>query len=779
MIRFYYRKMIKYNLQNESPESLREKIIAYYAEENTREDAWIFLENGGVIGWTQYECLAKEEYIQSKMMLAEETLWENAGKYFANNPESELLVIDKKNSPLTFCYSDEGFSKDVWSYLVELERLNRELPVDLLEFYPGIQQVCIYGCNELAWRLYNILGQEKCQVLGAEWNWFEIKEVSYGETYARKDMLHVYAEGIALNKEKYSSLEAEFRFITDWYSNVVKKIMQEELLNLQRCGGNICIVKVPLWNTINYSKCTKNDLINLFSPLLNFILADDKDIKERQKDFFGEKVFKYLEQGVQKDNITGWFSTGLFYDVFCKKTIEESKEKRIYLLGPCIAMGVNVVAEDSLTACLQRLVYPNGYEVVSVFASRPRIGKTREIIKRLPLKEKDIVLYIETEQFVAENGDLSCVDLHKIFNSHREKTWIRDPELIHTNYAANQAIAEEIYKVYLKDVCEKLEKNDRNIYIQRGEILSKTAQTQIDDFVKTICVYPEDMQKNKKIGAIVMNCNPFTIGHKFLIETASKMVDFLYIFVVKEEMSFFTYEVRYALVEKGIAHLKNVAVVSSGNYVLSYTTLPVYFEKAQKQEARIDASGDIEIFARYVAPKLGINYRIVGEEPTDLVTRQYNEQMSKLLPDYGIECVEIPRFSYSEDQVISASKVRRYFLEENWEMVKLLVPESTFEMLKKLKSKSFIIYGAGKAGQRMNAFLRRVNANIAGWLDKNYLNIDLPWEVEAPEELLNKSYDFIIIAVEKEELFMEIKEKILAMDKGAEHNIMGLDLQLR
>ena len=179
-----------------------------------------------------------------------------------------------------------------------------------------------------------------------------------------------------------------------------------------------------------------------------------------------------------------------------------------------------------------------------------------------------------------------------------------------------------------------------------------------------------------------MNCNPFTKGHQYLIEYAASQVDYLYIFVVQEDKSFFTFDDRFELVKAGTAHLNNVIVVPSGEHVLSYKTLPIYFEKEEQKTAKVDATQDVEIFARYIAPRLGITCRFAGEEPIDMVTKQYNEQMASILPEFGIEFIEIPRKTTATDnEVISASRVRRFMKEEKWEEIRGLVPETTFEYL--------------------------------------------------------------------------------------------------
>ena len=90
---------------------------------------------------------------------------------------------------------------------------------------------------------------------------------------------------------------------------------------------------------------------------------------------------------------------------------------------------------------------------------------------------------------------------------------------------------------------------------------------------------------------------------------------------------------------------------------------------------------DVEIFGMYIAPALNINIRFVGEEPIDKVTKQYNDTMRYMLPNYGIEFMEIPRLEQAQ-QVISASRVRSLLQENDFEAIAKLVPNTTLEFLK-------------------------------------------------------------------------------------------------
>ena len=143
------------------------------------------------------------------------------------------------------------------------------------------------------------------------------------------------------------------------------------------------------------------------------------------------------------------------------------------------------------------------------------------------------------------------------------------------------------------------------------------------------------------VGAIVANCNPFTRGHRYLVETAAGQCDFLYVFLVSEDRSFFSARDRLELARRNLADLPNVAVCPTGDYMISAATFPTYFLKDQSRAAECSTELDLKIFAEHFARPLGITRRFVGEEPFCPVTRAYNRQMLKLLPTWGIQPVVI------------------------------------------------------------------------------------------------------------------------------------------
>lgn len=189
--------------------------------------------------------------------------------------------------------------------------------------------------------------------------------------------------------------------------------------------------------------------------------------------------------------------------------------------------------------------------------------------------------------------------------------------------------------------------------------------------------------ESKAIGAIVMNGNPFTRGHRHLIEYAAARCDALHVFVVEEDRSLFPTRDRLALITEGTADLPHVRVHLSGPYMISSATFPTYFLKENEDAAALQTELDAVLFATRIAPALHITKRFVGAEPFDSVTKRYNQALAATLPPRGIKLIEIPRLE-DAGEPISASRVRALLNERGLcQEVLDLVPPVTQRYLKK------------------------------------------------------------------------------------------------
>ncbi len=201
--------------------------------------------------------------------------------------------------------------------------------------------------------------------------------------------------------------------------------------------------------------------------------------------------------------------------------------------------------------------------------------------------------------------------------------------------------------------------------------------------------YEAYLKSRKKDGqvqsAIVMNANPFTKGHQYLIETAAAESDYVYVFVLSEERSEFSASDRFEMVKLGVSHLTNVIVLTTNDYLVSSTVFPSYFlkEQAPLALAQTQAVFDAQLFKQKIAPLLSISRRYVGEEPFSQVTNAYNEAMKAVFyPEIALTI--LPRLKV-EDSIVSATKVREAIQRNDWPLLKKFLPETTYRYLHQLK----------------------------------------------------------------------------------------------
>ncbi|EAM6460575.1 [citrate (pro-3S)-lyase] ligase [Salmonella enterica] len=221
---------------------------------------------------------------------------------------------------------------------------------------------------------------------------------------------------------------------------------------------------------------------------------------------------------------------------------------------------------------------------------------------------------------------------------------------------------------------------------QAGElvVLMENSSERLARFCRQLALY---RQPGKTIGAIVMNANPFTLGHRYLVEQAAAACDWLHLFVVKEDASFFPYTDRWALIEQGIAGIDNVTLHSGSAYMISRATFPGYFLKEKGVVDDCHCQIDLQLFREHLAPALGITHRFVGSEPFCPLTCAYNQRMHDILHDPKrsgpvIEVVELARVE-KNGAAISASRVRKLYSERNWSAISALVPAGTLAYLQR------------------------------------------------------------------------------------------------
>ena len=359
----------------------------------------------------------------------------------------------------------------------------------------------------------------------------------------------------------------------------------------------------------------------------------------------------------------------------------------VHCVGSSHTYGIGVEDYYTFPSSLQRCLqdkYPNVYKVQNYGVRGLTSMFYPEKIASVMLNENDILLCcLESNQATkTELAGSSLPHINLTDFLHRPHNLGEIFLDTHLNYRGTQHCAKIVSETFFDFETTKhqaLNSSEKESYITQDPLFEKYLKY-LKSYFDSLSLSPD-----ASVGCIVMNCNPFTLGHQHLIELSSAMVDQLFVFVVEEDRSYFPFKDRLKLIKEATQNINNVHVLPSGQFIISNVTFPEYFDKDALQASKIDPSLDLNIFCKYVAKSLGITVRFAGEEPNDAITRQYNESMKSILPQHGLKFVEIPRKRCQGD-AISASKVRTLLEKEKFDEIESYVPQVTMNYLKKFSS---------------------------------------------------------------------------------------------
>ena len=126
-------------------------------------------------------------------------------------------------------------------------------------------------------------------------------------------------------------------------------------------------------------------------------------------------------------------------------------------------------------------------------------------------------------------------------------------------------------------------------------------------------------------GAIVMNANPFTLGHLNLLEYALSKHNKVLLFILEEDKSEFSFKERFSLAFLATRQYGDrVCVLPSTNYIISSSTFPDYFIHEKTALTKAHAEYDAMIFEKYFMKELKISKRYMGSEVKDYMSL-YND----------------------------------------------------------------------------------------------------------------------------------------------------------
>ena len=351
--------------------------------------------------------------------------------------------------------------------------------------------------------------------------------------------------------------------------------------------------------------------------------------------------------------------------------------RTIYFFGPCLVIGAYVGDAYTIESYLQAMINEAGYKVrvVNCGCWGGNVASVSRMLSTL-IREGDIVVTLLENPEIGISG-LETVDLYDVLEKHHAPIeWLLDTAY-HANHHASELYAQELFDVIF-DESYRDNQESMNYVTQSLDL--------VDKFFIQKYFHGEDLGRFEKVACCVFNGNPFTNGHRHLIETAAKETDHVYLLSVKEDSSVFSFNERYAMAVNATSDLGNVTVVPSGLFIGNIANFPAYYAKVYEGDAEEQVRMHVQAYAS-IATLLHATHRFVGEEPADPVANGINEASKRILPSYGIETVVVERKG-DENGMITGSRVRELAKRDDPEIASL-VPESTADIIRCTAINSF------------------------------------------------------------------------------------------
>lgn len=672
-----------------------------------------------MIGYLKYDHLEAGKAVKDCIKRNVPLIYENENIkskisfYINQHPYNAIFpLVDKEHKLKKIYYAED----DLWihdiidSYDFLIFRNNKQIK-DLDRYFLtyGYKNIILFGINKFSLGLAELLQKEynTVHIIGV----FEFEK---SRPYCKENLYNVNVNVQYINSiEDVFKTKCDLMIICDWTMrhwgkiDIFKKnnikieyfhnlytesayykyhgdyVMEQCNRYVKNLGANMYSIRIP-----SISELGKTEKVLSYEERLKWLSKEtDIDAYSEEMNRFNLDRETFLSQVVKNKNARYFADYSSKYVNIIGKTrlvldIPTDYEHTIFLVGSCVVAGLFTTDKNTFGTILQKKLNSLGlkYRVIALGIHND-VDRYffLETLKTFKIKPNDMILWFE-QSFRLLKWDLDLLPVFKeLVLEYREDFYYDIP--VH--------VGKEGYKKFVSFLIASIINSKEvggNVKEENGIRDFQEVQTEIEKAASNeLTEFERELTKNRftkhlRIGSIVMNCNPFTLGHQYLIETAIEKCDYLYIFVVEEDKSIFSFKERLKLVQEGTAHKKNLTVLPSGKFIISQNTFSEYFQKENLKDTVIDPSMDLEIFGGVIAPVLDINIRFVGEEPIDNITRQYNEYMKRMLPEYGIEVVEIPRKKMGK-QVISASRVRQLLLENNWKEIKEIVPKTTYQYL--------------------------------------------------------------------------------------------------
>ena len=656
---------------------------------------------------------------ESRIKYYQDNIYDNV--YFVGNNNGKLLGYQnyeneciEKNPDMTYCMQEDAVTTESINQCFMVNPSLRRLPIvrgNILigEYYDAdsvgmllyrkIERQAMTLINVFRNQVNNYLQNKRIRVFG-DASSLNISGIALSNSLNRDEIILdlIYSPHI----RKLLSIDDSTRLSP---SQIIIPILISELsLYFQKKGVRViafdCILHSELKNQFprKYSVGKSIEEAMLDESLLEkFCHNDPEDLRyllAHRNDL--NRISKVFYNGIHNELID-YASDGFNIQNGKRCTLGKpvQTQKTIHMFGPCIVEGLCVTDDKTIASILQKNISNMGWKSTEVENYGLAYGK--DILNDLMymastnVKTGDIILWLngfsqEEEKLLSENN-IPIVDCKDLANTSDEFWYLDNP--FHCNYWMNKRYSEKLFNNIIDTNCikndsESSSKKLSSNYISDNDVPLKINKDSIlnSDELRKYVNWLESQRLNRnadKIGCVVINANPYTLGHRHLIQSALKDVDLLYVIIVEENTGGFLFNERYEMVNSEWSNFPNVKVISGGNVLTSSLGFPEYFNRSRNLH---DANPLLnhKIFAQFVTPTLSINVRFFGEENNDAVTRSLNESAISYLPPNGIDVKIIERKEFNGSP-ISAKVVRSLFSENKFHDLIPLVPFSTYKFL--------------------------------------------------------------------------------------------------
>lgn len=183
---------------------------------------------------------------------------------------------------------------------------------------------------------------------------------------------------------------------------------------------------------------------------------------------------------------------------------------------------------------------------------------------------------------------------------------------------------------------------------------------------------------------VVLNANPFTTGHRYLVSLARSRSRHVLVLVIQGRPEsggrgnhentgiVFPFGERLRMTKEGLSDMDGITVIPSGPYVISRDDFPADFLSDEMGKVPAHAALDSMVIC-HVCNSLGIRSIFAGDEPRDEMSEIHLNALRTACAGSGIQLRVAERKRLGE-RYISSSMVRQDIADGNMEEAVLLAP---------------------------------------------------------------------------------------------------------